>query len=68
MTACGKDYCRACEASEGRPEALNQFIADAIRESQRSAIPAESRLLLARLLLAGAWIVIIALLWLWFYA
>lgn len=52
MTACGKDYCRACEASEGRPEALEQFIASAIRESQKTTTP--------RLLIAGAWIVIIA--------
>lgn len=53
MTACGKDYCRACEASEGRPEALDQFIASAMRESQKTTQP--------RPLVAGAWLVIIAI-------
>jgi hypothetical protein len=53
MTACGKDHCRACEASEGRPEALDQYIAEAIRESQGAAAR------WPHLIAAGAWIVII---------
>lgn len=65
MTACGKDYCRACEASEGRPEALDQFIADAIRESQGPVVTVRFRLLLV---LVAAWVVVVISLWLWLYA